>query len=126
MTWVLISVGGAVGTACRYGLSLWAGRVLGAAFPYGTLLANVLGSFLLAVVMQLGSGREVLGTDARLILGVGVMGGFTTYSSFNLEVIKLAEGGMIGRAAGYMAGTMVLCLLSGAVGWYSALAFRGA
>jgi len=88
----------------------------GAALPWGTLLANVLGSFALGIVMELGAGREFMGTDVRLVLGVGVFGGFTTYSSFNLEVLRYAEENMLDRALVYAVATMGLCLVSGLLG----------
>jgi CrcB protein len=116
VTWLLIGFGGALGTLLRYGLSLLAGAWFGAALPWGTLLANVLGSFALGVVMELGGGRAILGTDLRLVLGVGVFGGFTTYSSFNLEILRFAEEEMLGRAAVYALTTTALCLGSGLLG----------
>src|SRR5437763_1175971 len=76
-----ISLGGAAGTAARYVLSSWLLRVLGPAFPYGTLAVNVMGSFLLGAVMHVGLQTELLSPTARLVLATGVMGGFTTYST---------------------------------------------
>lgn len=113
---LLIAVGGAIGTALRYGLAEGMVRWLGRGFPYGTLAANVIGSFLLGVVMESVGEREVLGVPLRLVLGTGVMGGFTTYSSFNLETIRLAEQGAWGRAGLYLAATLVVCVLAGLAG----------
>ena len=110
---VMIALGGAVGTAMRYGISVGMLRWLGPSFPFGTLLANLLGSLLLGVVMQLGGDHEIAGVNAKLVLGTGVMGGFTTYSSFNLETIRLAEQGAYGRAGLYVGATLVVCLLAG-------------
>lgn len=116
MAALLIAAGGALGSLARYGLGIWLGQVLGAAFPFGTLAVNVLGSFALGVVAEAFSGATVLGTDARLVLGVGVMGGFTTYSSFNLEVLRLLELGQLGKAAAYLAATFAGCLIAGGFG----------
>ena len=69
------------------------------AFPFGTLGVNVVGSFLASAVMVLALERSALGPDARLVLVTGVLGGFTTYSSFNHETIQLARSGAIGLAA---------------------------
>jgi CrcB protein len=116
MSALLIGVAGAIGTLLRYGLTLVFAQGLGTAFPFGTLAVNLLGSFLLAVIAQVFSGATFAGTDVRLILGVGMMGGFTTYSSFNLEAIRLFEQGEVGRAAGYVLATLLGCLAAGVAG----------
>lgn len=117
MNWLLVAAGGAVGTLCRYGLARLGMRLAGESwFPWGTFAANVLGSFLLGVVFVAAEGRSVLGVDARLVLGTGVMGGFTTYSSFNLEALKLLTESGLGKGGAYLAGTLVCCLGAGAVG----------
>jgi CrcB protein len=94
-------------------------------FPWATLVANVLGSLGLGLVFVLGEGRSWFGGDLRLLLGTGVMGGFTTYSAFNLESIGLVQSGAWGRAALYMGGMMLLCLLAGALGVIVGRAIRG-
>ena len=114
MTAALIAVGGALGSVLRYALAGALAQAFGTALAYGTLAANVLGSFALGLVVELLEGRSLLGVDLRLILGTGLMGGFTTYSSFNLETLRLVQAGELPRALGYMVGTLVLCLL---VGW---------
>lgn len=117
VTWVWIGLGGAAGTLLRYALSLLlAQRTLESGWPLGTLTANVLGSFLLGVVLASCEGVEIGGTDARLVLGVGVLGGFTTYSSFDLETIRLAQDGHLARAIAYVALTVVVCLGAGLAG----------
>ena len=116
MTPVWIALGGAVGTLMRYGLTIGLARSLGTALPYGTLAANVVGSFLLGVVAQAFAGASAGDTDFRLILGIGVMGGFTTYSSFNLEPLRMLEQGDVAKALGYMLGMAVVCLLAGLAG----------
>lgn len=112
----LIALGGALGTSLRYGISVAMLAWLGRAFPYGTFAANILGSFLLGVVMESAGQREFAGVPWALILGTGVMGGFTTYSSFNLETIRLAEQGAYARAGIYVGATLVVCLLAGVGG----------
>jgi CrcB protein len=94
-------------------------------FPWATLAANALGSLGLGLVFVLGEGRSWFGSDLRLLLGTGVMGGFTTYSAFNLESIGLMQGGAWGRAGLYMGGTVLLCLLAGALGVVVGRAIRG-
>ena len=122
---LLIALGGAVGTSMRYGIGLWVTRWFGQAFPFGTLAANVLGSFLLGVVMVSVGEREVVGVPLKLVLGTGVMGGFTTYSSFNLETIRLAEDGAWGRAGLYVSATLIACAVAAISGIALARSIRG-
>lgn len=121
-----VAIGGAAGSCLRYWVSLMLGPVtVGQGFPWATLTANVLGSLGLGLVFVLGEGRTWFGADARLFLGTGVMGGFTTYSAFNLESIGLMQAGAWGRAALYMSGMIVTCLLAGALGLVIGRAVRG-
>jgi CrcB protein len=113
---LLVCVGGAAGTAARYLVGGWAQRVLGAGFPYGTLAVNLIGSFLISVVVYLGMDKGLFSADARLVLTTGVLGGFTTYSSFNFETLRLVQQGSAGLAAAYLALTVVGCLVAGAAG----------
>ena len=111
-----ISVGGAVGTAARYLLSGWLLRALGPAFPYGTLAVNVIGSFLLGAIMHVGLNTTLLSPGGRLVLGTGVMGGFTTYSTFNYETLQYLQEGAWGLAGLNVFATLVTCLIAGALG----------
>jgi len=122
---LLIALGGAVGTSLRYGIGVGMTRWLGSSFPFGTLAANIAGSFLLGVVMETVGDRQVVGVPWRLVLGTGVMGGFTTYSSFNLETLRLAEQGAWGRAGLYLGLTVLACLLAGLGGIFLARSIRG-
>jgi CrcB protein len=88
-----ICLGGAIGTGARYLLSGWALKRLGTAFPYGTLLVNVLGCFLIGALMHLALSAPLISPTLRLVLVIGVMGGFTTYSSFNYETIHYIQEG---------------------------------
>ena len=121
-----VAIGGAAGSCLRYWVSLMLGPVtIGHGFPWATLTANVLGSLGLGLVFVLGEGRTWFGADARLLLGTGVMGGFTTYSAFNLESIGLMQAGAWGRAALYMSGMLLVCLTAGALGLVIGRAIRG-
>ena len=80
-----ICLGGAAGTGARYLLSGWTLAAFGVAFPWGTLSVNVIGSFLLGLLMPVGVATPLLSPTLRLALTTGVMGGFTTYSTFNSE-----------------------------------------
>jgi CrcB protein len=111
---LLVCAGGALGSGARYLVSTWAARTLGADFPRGTLLVNVAGSFVLAVVVALPATR--LSPEVRLFLGAGILGGFTTYSSFNTETLALLDQGSAGLALANVALTTVGCLVAGLAG----------
>jgi CrcB protein len=112
----LICLGGAVGTAARYLLGGLIARWAGPDFPYGTLLINVLGSFLIGILQQVGLSSLLLPEALRVALAIGVLGGFTTYSSFSYETIKLLEAGSWAAATTYVALTTGLCLACCAAG----------
>jgi CrcB protein len=98
---VMIALGAAVGANLRYGLSLWAAQRFGSAFPYGTLIINVLGSLLIGAVLMLAATRVPLSEPVRLLIVTGLLGGFTTFSSFSFEVYALIMTGNWGAAALY-------------------------
>jgi len=112
---LLICAGGAVGTGARYLFSTAMTRAFGN-FPFGTLGVNVIGSFLAGLLMVLALERSVLSLDQRLVLVTGVLGGFTTYSSFNYETLHLAQSGAGMLAVVNVALTLVACLLAGIAG----------
>jgi CrcB protein len=117
----LICLGGAVGTGARYLFSTAMTRAFGN-FPFGTLGVNVIGSFLASLVMVLALERSALSPDVRFFLVTGVLGGFTTYSSFNYETLHLAQSGAVGLAAVNVAVTLVACMLAGIGGIWLARA----
>ncbi len=104
-------LGGAIGSAARYGVGRAGVALLGPAFPWGTLAVNIVGGFLMgllgASLLRFGENAE----QARLLLGVGVLGGFTTFSSFSLETFAMIERGDLVVALGY-----VLASVIGAIG----------
>ncbi len=112
----LICGGGALGTGARYILSSYVAEAFGSDFPRGTLLINATGSFLIAFIMVLSLEAGLVQADARLFLTTGVMGGYTTYSSFNYETLKLVEQGMWKVAGLYLGLTVIGCLASGFLG----------
>jgi CrcB protein len=116
MRFVLICLGGAVGTGARYLLGGAVARWAGPDFPYGTLLINVLGSLLIGVVQQVGLSTLLIPDTLRVVLAIGVMGGFTTYSSFSYETIRLLEAGSWLAAGLYILLTTALCLAGCAAG----------
>lgn len=108
---LVVCLGGAIGSGARYLTVVWATRHLGLAFPYGTFIVNVAGSFLIAAVVQLVSPSEL-----RFFLVSGVLGGFTTYSSFNEETLLLMRTGAYGTAALNVIGTVLACFAAGILG----------
>src|SRR5258705_199997 len=116
MRFFLVCLGGAIGTAARYLTALWAPTILGTAFPYGTLIVNTVGSFLLAFVMQTSSSTDLFSPTVRAMLTTGVMGGFTTYSTFNYETSEyLREGAWLMATANVFL-TVAICLAAGFAG----------
>jgi CrcB protein len=111
-----ICLGGAIGTGARYLLSSWLFRVAGPGFPYGTLAVNVIGSFLLGLILQVSLTSEGISPTLRLALTTGMLGGFTTYSTFNHETLVFLQEGAWLRGFAYLAITLVACLLAGLLG----------
>lgn len=122
---LLICLGGALGTGARFLISTGMARAFGPQFPRGTILINVTGSFLIALVMDLSLRTGAISPAMRLFLTTGVMGGYTTYSSFNYETLRLAEDGSTWLAALNLGLTVVGCLAAGALGLFAARALPG-
>jgi fluoride exporter len=109
-----ICVAGAVGTGLRYLASLWFARHTPTAFPWATLTVNVVGSLLLGFVAQLGA--DLIPPGHRAVVAIGLLGGFTTYSSFNQDTLAYASVGDWVLAGANLGGTLVACLCAGALG----------
>jgi fluoride exporter len=123
---LLVSVGGALGSAARYLTGLGMQSLFGTAFPVGTLTVNAIGSFLICAVMHVGLVANVISPNLRLFLTTGIMGGFTTYSAFDYETYRYTQQGAHGWAALYVGATLVVCFAAGAAGDLAAkLLFRG-
>jgi CrcB protein len=118
MTWLAIGVGGALGAMARHGVYLLCARWPIGPFPVGIFLVNVAGSFLIGLVAGgVASLRLPVLTDFRLFLMVGVLGGFTTFSSFSLDTLTLLRQGHTGLAAVNVVGQVVLSLAAAAAGY---------
>jgi CrcB protein len=113
---LLVCLGGAVGTAARYLLGLSIQAALGPTFPFGTLTVNLVGSFLISLLMFLGVDKGALSSSVRVVLTTGVMGGFTTYSSFNYETLRLFQQGSALLAFANVGATLLGCLVAGVLG----------
>jgi fluoride exporter len=123
---LLVVLGGAVGTAARFLLGVSVQAAFGPTFPVGTLTVNLLGSFLVSLFMYLGADKGLISTPTRVVLCTGVIGGFTTYSSFNFETMRLAQAGSFGLAFLNVGLTVVGCLVAGALGLLTGRLIGGA
>jgi len=113
---ILIAVFGAIGTLARYGLQGLVQVRTGGTFPYGTLLINLSGCFLLGLIGQLTLNRMVIPPDWRMAIAVGFFGGYTTFSSFGWETAKMLEDGEWLPASTYVAASVVAGLLLSVAG----------
>jgi len=110
----VVCLGGFLGTGARYGLNGWVAHRFGETFPWGTLTVNVIGSFVVGGFFFL-SGTDspvVLSATTRQFLLAGILGGFTTFSSFSLQTLNLVKDGEIGAAAGNLVGSVIAGLLA--------------
>jgi CrcB protein len=114
-----VAVGGALGSMCRYMLMTGVTRYLSPSFPYGTFAANVLGSFLLGVLIAvIATMAPARARDLHLLLAVGFLGGFTTFSAFTMDAFMLMEKGLLMESILYVFGSFVVSLLAFIAGMY--------
>lgn len=111
-TVLAIAAGGAVGAVARYLLSIQIGHLLGLGFPYGTMIINILGSMFLGALIEGLALFWSVGNDFRAFLVVGVLGGFTTFSTFSLDVIVMFNRGDILPASLYVLASVGLALVA--------------
>jgi CrcB protein len=111
-----VFVGAGIGGVLRYAIGTWMTERTGSAFPWHTLAINVGGAFLLGVLMALASERGIVAPDVALFLGVGLLGGFTTFSTFSYESVVLLEQGLTAQAAANMFGSGALGLAAAFAG----------
>ena len=117
MLFVWVALGGALGSVARLGLSHGIYRVVGAGFPYGTLAVNVLGSFAMGLVTAFFMRKFEDNQAAQFFLTTGVLGGFTTFSAFSLDVLKLVNSGQSGSALLYVFASVGLSIAAVFVGF---------
>jgi fluoride exporter len=113
---LLVAFGGGIGAAMRYLVGQWTLASFGPGLPFGTWTVNILGAFLMGLLAALVARLDGAGGELRLLLGVGVLGGFTTFSAFSLEIFNMINRGEIGLAAAYAVSSVagsVLALMTG-------------
>jgi CrcB protein len=113
---LLVGLAGALGTWARYLVGLGAMRVMGAGFPYGTLIVNLVGCFFIAAVVQTALTTTFVSPTVNLTLTTGFLGGLTTYSSFNLQTTQLLQSRAWSSAIANFGLTVVGCFLAGLLG----------
>jgi CrcB protein len=113
-TYFWIAVGSAIGGVARFWVSGVAARMFGETFPWGTMIVNVIGSFLIGLIATLSApdGRIFMSSTTRLALMAGVLGGFTTFSSFSIQTLNLLNDGQWTAAGANIVGSVMLCLLA--------------
>ncbi len=107
-----VALGGGIGAAARYGVNVWSGRVLGAEFPWHTLIVNVLGCFIMGLLTGLLALKLNLSQEARAFLTTGILGGFTTFSAFSLDTALLMERKAMLAAGAYVGASVLLSILA--------------
>lgn len=107
---LLVAIGGATGSVARYLTGLAMTRLLGPAFPWGTITVNIVGSFAIGILTELVARKLAAPMEMRLLLVVGFLGGFTTFSSFSLDTLALVERGAVLTAFGYVGASVILSL----------------
>lgn len=117
-TIIQVALGGATGAVGRYLTGVLAVRLLGHGFPWGTLAVNVIGSFLMGLLVTVLAKKG--GTHLSPFLATGILGGFTTFSTFSLDAITIYERGQVMLAAGYVVASLVLSLAAIAIGLWAA------
>jgi fluoride exporter len=123
MNWIWVAVGSAIGGVSRYLMAgaIWAAT--GPRFPWATLLVNVLGSFLIGIAAVMLATRSNELWPAREFLIIGILGGFTTFSSFSYDSLRLMQSGFMVSALGYILASVVVCIACTAMGAWLAQRF---
>ena len=106
--WAAVAIGGALGSVARYATIIGIGRIVGIGFPYGVLVVNVVGGFIMGVLVELMALAWSPSDAMRVFFIVGVLGGYTTFSAFSLDVWLLLEKGLYGPAIVYIVASVVL------------------
>ncbi len=116
MQLVYIGIFGALGCLSRYLVSGWTYSLVGRGLPYGTLAVNIVGSFLLGLVMEGSLRSTLLSAEMRMGITVGFMGGFTTFSTFSYETFRMLEEGSLWQAGANILLNVIICVVFAALG----------
>ncbi len=108
----IVALGGALGAVARYGVNIGAVHLMGHGFPWGTLVANVLGSFLMGVMIAKFSQMTHVSHELRMLCTTGFLGAFTTFSTFSLDVVTLWERGDMLHAAAYLSASVIVSIVA--------------
>src|SRR5689334_3971138 len=106
MLYLIVFIGAGIGGALRHGVNVGAARLFGYGFPFGTLIVNIAGSFLMGLLAGYFAFRPGISQHMKLFLTTGILGGFTTFSAFSLDTALLVERHSYGLAAGYVVGSV--------------------
>jgi len=106
MLYLIVFLGAGIGGALRHGVNVGSAKLFGYGFPFGTMIVNVVGSFLMGLLAGYFAFRPGVGQHVRLFLTTGILGGFTTFSAFSLDTALLVERHAYGLALGYAAGSV--------------------
>ena len=117
MSILVVAAGGALGAYCRYALGRWADGSLGTGFPYGTLLANVLGCFLMGLTAAAMSRGVLAASPWHDLIADGFLGALTTFSTFSMDTFRAMSGGRISKGVINLVVSLALCLTGVALGW---------
>ncbi|MES2119020.1 MAG: fluoride efflux transporter CrcB [Pseudomonadota bacterium] len=123
MPYLIVFLGAGIGGALRHGVNVASSRLFGLGFPFGTLIVNIAGSFLMGLLAGYFAFRPGVDQHMRLFLTTGILGGFTTFSAFSLDTMLLIERNRYALAAGYAAGSVAFSVAALFIGL---ALFRGA
>lgn len=116
---LLVAAGGAIGASLRHLSGMVVLRVMGAGFPWGTLFVNVLGSFIMGLFIAWMIGKSGVSNEMRLFIATGILGGFTTFSAFSLDVANMIERGAVSAAFAYIVASVIISLAAIFIGlWF--------
>jgi CrcB protein len=126
ITYLWVAIGGAIGSVARFAFSSLIATSFGQTFPWGTLLVNISGSFVIGFFATLTGpdGRVLVASDFRQFVMIGICGGYTTFSSFSLQTLNLVQEGDMLRAGANIGGSVVLCLVAVWLGYVAAQALN--
>ena len=109
---LVIGLGGFIGAVMRYLVSGWAHRLLGSAFPYGTLVVNIMGSFLLGLFITLVTTKIILPYPLKNFIAIGMLGAFTTFSTFSYETVMLIQNNLLWATIGNILLNVLMAILA--------------